>query len=147
MNPKRLVACVIVLFIAKFATDFLVHGVWLASTYKETASLWRSEAEMQTKMPWLLFSQFLFAAVFTVLWAKGFAGLRCPGCACAFGICMGLFSESNSLVMYAVEPLPGIIAGKWFAAGVAQGLILGLLAYVTYKPSMAPAAKADLPAA
>jgi hypothetical protein len=92
---------------------------------------------MQAKMGWLLFSQFLFAATFSVLWAKGFAGLKCLGCACAFGICMGLFSESNSIVMYAVEPMPGIIAGKWFAAGVVQGLILGLLAYATYKPTAA----------
>jgi len=47
MNRKRLVLAIVAAFAGIWVTDFLIHGVWLANTYKATASLWRPEAEMQ----------------------------------------------------------------------------------------------------
>ena len=37
------------MFVGVWITDFLIHGVWLQSTYKETMSLWRPEAEMRLR--------------------------------------------------------------------------------------------------
>ena len=139
MNPKRLVLAIVVVFVGLFASDFLIHGVWLQSAYKETMNLWRTEAEMQTHMGWLMLGQFLAAATFSVLWAQGFARTGCFGCALLFGVFMGLFREANTLVSYAVQPLPASLAVKWFIPGVAQGVLMGVLAYVTYKPKPAEA--------
>lgn len=134
MNPKRLILAIVAVFVGIFATDFLIHGVWLQNAYKETASLWRSEAEMQAHMGWLMLGQFLAAVTFAVLWAKGFAASARVRCACLYGLFMGLFSQATTLITYAVQPLPASIAIKWFAAGLVQGVLMGLLVFFVYKP-------------
>lgn len=115
-------------------TDFLIHGVWLQSTYKETMSLWRPEAEMQTRMGWLMLGQLLAAATAVVLWAKGFAAGATLWCACLFGLCLGLFSQATTLITYAVQPFPPGLAAKWFVADVGQGVLMGVLLFFVYKP-------------
>ena len=134
MNPKRLVLAIVAVFVGVWVTDFLIHGVWLQNTYKETMSLWRPEAEMKSHFGWLMLGQFLAAATFVVLWAKGFAATACIRCACLYGLFMGLFSQANTLITYAVQPLPPDIAVKWFMAGVAQGVLMGVLVFFVYKP-------------
>ena len=134
MNPKRLILAVVAVYVGIFATDFLIHAVWLDARYKETASLWRPEAEMRAHMGWLMLGQFLAAATFTVLWAKGFAATACIRCACVFGALMGLFGQATTIVTYAVQPFPADIAVKWFIAGAAQGVLIGVIAFFVYKP-------------
>ncbi len=46
MNTQRLFIAIITGFVFIFATDFVIHAVWLDSDYKATASLWRPESEM-----------------------------------------------------------------------------------------------------
>jgi len=118
MNPKRLLLAIVAVFVGVFATDFLIHAVWLQSTYKETMSLWRPEAEMQAHMGWMTLGQFLIAVAFSILWAKGFAAGATPKCACLYGLLMGVFSQAVTLIYYAVEPLPGHLAAKWIVAGL-----------------------------
>lgn len=134
MNPKRLVLAIVAVFIGVFATDYLIHEVWLKSTYHETMSLWRPAAEMQSRFGWLMLGQFLAAATFVIVYAKGFAAMNCLRCACRFGLFMGLFKESVTLITYAVQPFPPDIAVKWFVAGVVQGLLMGGLVFFVYKP-------------
>ncbi len=137
MNPKRLALAIVVVFIAVFATDFVIHGVWLNARYKETMQLWRPEAEMQKHFGWLMLGQFLATITFVVLWAKGFAEKACPVCAVMFGLFMALFSQANTLVTYAVQPMPADIPIKWFVGAVVQGVLLGLIVFFVYKPKPA----------
>ncbi|MBI1842276.1 MAG: hypothetical protein HYR88_15680 [Verrucomicrobia bacterium] len=143
MNPKRLALAVLAVFIAVFATDFFVHGVWLNGRYMETASLWRTEEEMAAHRVWLMGGQLLWSVIFVMLWAKGFASSACVRCAVMFGLFMALFHQSNTLIQYAVQPMPSDIAIKWVGAGAVQGMIAGLVAFFVYKPkacaSCAPA--------
>jgi hypothetical protein len=134
MNPKRLLLAMIAVFACVFITDFLIHGVWLQSRYKETMSLWRSETEMQAHMGWLMLGQFLVAATFVLVWARGFAATGRLGSACLYGMLMGIFSQAATLVTYAVQPLPADIAVKWFVSGVAQGVLVGVIVFFVYKP-------------
>ena len=134
MNPKRLLLAIVAVFVALFASDFLIHSVWLMNDYKATPSLWRPEAEMGAHFCWLLLGQFLATAMFVIIWANGFPVTACLRGACLYGACMGLFSEANTLITYAVQPLPASIALKWFASGVVQGVLLGVVAFLVYKP-------------
>ena len=134
MNTKRLLLSIVVVFVGIFASDFLIHGVWLKSDYAASTGLWRPEAEMQKFMGWLMLGQLLAAITATTLYAKGFAEKGSRACAVMFGLFMGLFMQANTLITYAVQPLPGNLAVKWFVAGTAQGLLLGLLLSVVYKP-------------
>jgi hypothetical protein len=134
MNPKRLVIAIIAVFVGFFITDFLIHGVWLQSRYRETMNLWRPETEMQAHMGWLMLGQFLFATTFVVLWAQGFAATTRIGCAGLYGLFMGLFSQAATIVSYAVQPLPADIVVKWFLSGIAQGMLMGVIVFFAYKP-------------
>jgi len=135
MTTKRLILAIIVVFAGVWATDFLIHAVWLQSTYAQTMNLWRPEAEMQSHMVWLLLSQFLAAATFVLIWSKGFPATASLAGACLYGFCMGLFRETTTLITYAVQPFPGSLAVKWFVSGLAQGVLMGLLVFVVGKPS------------
>jgi hypothetical protein len=134
MNPGRLVVAVLAVFLAYLGTDFLIHEVWLKPDYRATASLWRTEADMQSHFVWLLLAHLLWAAMFVALWARGFAAHNCLLCASIYGLFMGMLCESRTLIWYVVQPLPGILAAKWFVVGAAQGVFLGLITFFAYKP-------------
>jgi hypothetical protein len=89
MNANRLILAIVVAFIFVFATDFLIHAVWLAPDYKATAQLWRPEAEMGARFPWMLTAQLLAAITFVLIWALGFAGRGTLGLACAYEFLIG----------------------------------------------------------
>jgi hypothetical protein len=141
MNPQRLLLAILAAFLTLFATDFVIHGIWLAPVYKATASLWRPEGEMNSHMGWLSAGQLLAAITFTMIWARGFAATARYQCAVIYGLCMALFSQANTLISYAVQPLTAEIVWKWIVAGVVQGVILGLVIHSVYKPLAVEAEK------
>src|SRR5882672_3427577 len=138
MNMKRLVLAIVVGFVVIFATDSLIHGFWLKPDYDATKAIWRPEAEMQGHMYWFFIAQFLCAATFVIIWAKGAAG-RSIGAGVAFGLLMGMFQQIWVLVNYAILPMPGDLAVKWYFSGLAQAVLLGIATALVYKPR-APAA-------
>ncbi len=46
MNMKRLILACVAVFVFVFLCDWGLHGYLLRDAYKETAQLWRSEADM-----------------------------------------------------------------------------------------------------
>ncbi|MDD5260939.1 MAG: hypothetical protein PHD76_03735 [Methylacidiphilales bacterium] len=135
MNIKRLILAIAAVFAVVFITDYFIHRVWLMPTYQATASLWRPQGQMCSHIGWLTLAQLLWSATFVVLWAKGFAEKACPVCAVLFGLFMGVFFETNSLISYAVQPLPCCLALKWIISGVGQSVLAALVAYLVYKPN------------
>ena len=130
MNTKRLILAVVAVFIGVWATNFLIHGVWLKSDYAASLTLWRSEQEMGNHFLSLLGGQFLASLMFVLIWAH--ADIKTLPRACAFGLCMGLAKESTTLILYAVQPFPGDLAAKWFIAGAIQAALMGIVAFLTY---------------
>ena len=137
MNPKRLLLAIVAAFGTIFVTDILIHGVWLEPVYKATMNLWRPDDEMKAHMGWRCAGQLLAAVTFVLIWAKGFAATGCRKCAVIYGLCMGLFSQANTLISYAVQPLTTEIVWKWMVSGVLQGVVLGLVVSLVYKPAPA----------
>lgn len=134
MNMKRLILAIIAGWIVIFGTDFLIHGLWLKPDYDATKTIWRPETEMNAHIAWMFFAQFLCAATFVIIWAKGFSG-GSVGCGAAFGLLMGLFQQVWAIVDYVVIPMPGELAVKWFLSGLAQAILLGIVTAMVYKPS------------
>ncbi len=140
MNTKRLILAIVVAFVVLWVTDFLIHGVWMTPDYRATQQLWRTDAEMQSHMTWMLGAQLLFVVTFVILWAKGFASPTAKvSCALGYGLLMGLFSGVWAIIMYVVVPMPCSIAAKWFFAGIAQTILLGLVTFFVYKPKASAA--------
>ena len=136
MNMKRLVLAIVVGFIVIFGTDILIHGIWLKPDYDATKAIWRPEAEMKLHQYWFFIAQFLCAATFVIIWAKGFSG-GSVACGVVFGLLMGLFQQIWAIVDYCVIPMPGDLAVKWFFSGLAQAVLLGIATALVYKPRAA----------
>ncbi len=134
MNTKSLVITILVAFVTVWATDFLIHAVWLSSTYGATKELWRPEAEMMAKMPWMFLGQFLVAAAFTVNFAANVAEKRCLRATLRYAASMGVLVGGGQIIMYAVQPFPGLLVVKWCVAYLAQMLLLGGIVHKVYQP-------------
>jgi hypothetical protein len=133
MNATRLLVAILVAFVVVFATDFVIHSIWLMPDYNATKSLWRPESEMTSHFPFMLAAQLLFAAMLCLIWALGFAG-RSLGTAIVFGLFMGLFQQVWPIATYVVMPLPGTIAVKWIISGVLQVILVTIVAALVYRP-------------
>ncbi|HWM26374.1 MAG TPA: hypothetical protein VNP98_16280 [Chthoniobacterales bacterium] len=134
MNIKRLLLAILAGWVLIFATDFLVHELWLGPVYAATKPLWRPESDMPTYFCWLLVAQFLIVTTFVIVWARGFAG-RTIGAAVGFGLLMGVFQQAWAIILYAVMPVPAELSIKWFLAGLVQAVLLGIVTSLVYKPA------------
>ena len=134
MNGGRLILSIIVGFVFIFASDYLIHAVWLAGDYKLSAALWRPEDEMHRRFIILLAAQLLASIAFLYIWARTGWRRRSVIDGCSFGFFMGLFQQVTTLVIYVVMPFPLNLAIKWFFAGLLQAILLGALASRVYKP-------------
>lgn len=139
MNTKRLILSIVVLFVTLFATDFLIHGVWLKGAYKETAHLWRPEAEMGKFFPFLLLGQLLATVPFVVIWFQGAPAASTLGRSCLYGLTMGVYGQAMTCILYAVQPMPANIMLSWGAAGLAQAVLLGAVLHCVGRPKPAAA--------
>lgn len=130
INCKRAFFTTVAVFVTLFVTDFIIHGPILKSTYEQTPTLWRSDADM--KVVWIILSQIVIAKMFSLIFAKGYEG---KGIAegVRFGILAGLFSIAHSFVWYAVAPLPSNIFMAWCGLGMAQFILAGIVASFVYK--------------
>jgi hypothetical protein len=138
MNIKRLLFAIIAGWVVVFATDFLIHDLWLGPLYQATKALWRPDTEMHTHICWMFLAQFLIVATFVLVWAKGFAG-RSVGAAISFGLLMGVFQQTWAIILFVVMPLPAELAVKWFLAGLVQAVLLGVVTSFVYKLEPPPA--------
>jgi len=137
MNIIRLSLAIVVAFAVLFVTDLLIHGIWMKPDYRATQSLWRPETEMGSYMGWILCAQLLFVITLVLVWVKGFASSTTRiSCAIGYGLLMGLFSGVWAIIIYVVVPMPCSIATKWFFAGIVQTILLALVTFWIYKPSV-----------
>jgi hypothetical protein len=134
---KRIVLAVLAVFVAWSAMDFVIHGLILGQTYKDTAQLWRPEAEM--KMGLIHTVVLLSGVVFVCLYAF-FVGKKSVATAVKFGLLFGIGAGiSLGYGTYAVVPMPYKIALTWFLGTVVETAVAGLLVGAIVRES--PAAR------
>ena len=134
MNPGRLILAILAGFIYIFASDYLIHAIWLEADYKASASLWRTEFGMRSRFLLMLGAQFLCSLAFMYIWAKTGWRRRSLADGAVFGFWLGVFQQVMTIVLYVVIPLPNALALKWFFVGLLQTTLLGVLAAAIYKP-------------
>ncbi len=133
MNTKRWLLASVAVLVVVAVLEFLIHGVLLSDLYRQTASVWRSEAEMQ-KMMWIFWvGMLVFAPFFALIYVKGYEKGK-PGLGQGFryGLYVAvMLSVMQSFGWYVILPIPLALAFYWFlgilvefiAAGVAAGLV------------------------
>jgi hypothetical protein len=123
---------------ATFATIFifqwLFHGVYMMPAYEATASLWRSQEEMQGMMWVCILTKLIMAFAICCLFcwvSKGCESQgKCPAKGAKFGFKIGLLMGAQSFASYMWLPIEMNMATKWFAGDVLMGIIIGVvLAY------------------
>jgi hypothetical protein len=132
MNWKRFWMTSAVMFAWVFLSDMVIHGWLLGNMYHQTASLWRSEQEMQAFMGWMMGSQFIAAFFFSFIFTKGYENKGWQEGA-RYGLLMGLFSLSHMGMQFATTPLPAQIFWAWVSTGMIQFIFGGILASMVYK--------------
>jgi len=133
MNTKRWLLASLAVLVVVAVLEFLIHGVLLSDVYRQTASVWRSGAEMQ-KLMWIFWvGMLVFAPFFALIYVKGYEKDK-PGLGQGFryGLYVGvMLSVMHSFGWYVILPIPLALAFYWLlgilvefvAAGVAAGLV------------------------
>ncbi|MBI1859882.1 MAG: hypothetical protein HYR96_03065 [Deltaproteobacteria bacterium] len=132
VNMKRMVMAMVAVFFTYWVTSILIHGVWLEPMYKAAPSLWRTDADMQQHMLWLILGHLVFAKYFTYIFAKGYEG-RGLGEGVRYGFVMGALNAAGCLIQYAVSPISGQMIASWVGGGIAQGILCGVVVSLVYK--------------
>ena len=134
MNTKRWLLASVTVFVVIMALEFLIHGVLLAGTYQQTASLWRPQAEMQRLM-WIFWVGYLvFALFFAFIYAKGYEkGKPGLGQGVRFGFYVGaMLSVMHSFGQYVILPIPLALSFYWFVAILVEFIAAGIAAGLVY---------------
>ncbi len=135
MNFKRFIGASLAVFLAGRVLDFLIHGVILNAAYLATKAVWRPD--MQSKM-WLMWvSGFVVSFLFTYIFGKGYEGKGIMEGA-RFGLVIGVFvSIPMALNTYATIRIPHTLAVSWLLYGIAEWIVLGIVAASIYRPAQA----------
>lgn len=132
INIPRFLVSVIAGFVFIFGFDFIIHGQVLADLYAETADLWRPPEEMETYFPFMMGSQLLLALITAFIFTRNFEE-KGIGEGIRFGLLLGTLLALLSATTYVWMPIPLLLAVYWAAAGLMQGLGLGIIFGLLYK--------------
>ena len=137
MNTKRMALASLAVFVLVAVVDWVVNGVLLTDLYKQTASVWRPDSEIQSNM-WLMWlGTLIFAPVFVLIYTKGYEANK-PGLGqgVRYGLIVGvLLSAPQCLSWYAVLPIPAVLPVWWFVAGMVESVAAGAATALVYRPA------------
>lgn len=134
MNTRKYLLASLAAFVVVAALDTFINGVMLAPMYKETASVWRPEAEMMQRM-WMFFVSYaVLALVFTQIYIKGIEKKKpALGQGVRYGLTIGvLIATLGSFVWYVVLPIPLALAFWWFVVAMVESVIAGVVVATVY---------------
>lgn len=126
MNFKKLAITIGAVFITVFVSDFVIHGQLLKGMYMDTAPLWRSDAEMQSFMGWMVLAQLMFATFFCMIFPFGREG-RGMTEGVRYGLLMGGFASASHVAMYSVMPMPFTLMIAWVFCSLIQSVLCGMV--------------------
>ncbi len=123
---KRIALATVAVFFTWTVLDFVIHGLILAATYRETAQLWRPMGEM--KMEVMYGAVLVVAFVFVFIYAR-LVGAKSLTRGLYFGTLWGIgVGVGMGYGTYAVMPIPYALALTWFLGTVAEGAAAGFIA-------------------
>jgi hypothetical protein len=123
---KKILLTTLVVFIAWYAMDFIIHAVLLKSQYESTAHLWRPEGEMKMVLMFIvtLIAAFAFVEIFARFLAK-----RGPTEGLKYGLWFGIATGiPMGYGSYSVMPIPYALAFGWFLGSLVESMVGGFIA-------------------
>jgi hypothetical protein len=130
----RLLISTLLCFAFIFGFNSYVHVGLLMPLYEHTKELWRTTNDMHNHFYFMLLTQLITAFVVSGLYAKYWGG-----CGIArglrFGGLLGILIGTMSASSYAWMPISLELAQAWFFTGLAQGVFLGLICWISFRSS------------
>src|SRR4030066_697148 len=126
---KRTIWAIVAVFLAGSIMDFILHGLFLLSSYAATANLWRPMAQMN--MPLMYFVPFVFTVCFVLIYGL-LVGQKSLSSGIRFGALFGLATGiTMGFGSYSYMPIPLTLAWSWFFGSwikaIAAGAIIGAI--------------------
>jgi hypothetical protein len=135
MNKKFLISWVVV-FVAWMAGSFLIHGVLLNSGYAALPNLFRTEAEAENYMHFMLLAHVVMAGAFVWIYQRGRENKAWLPQGFRFGAAVALLGPVPMYsIYYVVQPMPGDFVVQQIVYEAVLLLILGVLAAFLNKPA------------
>ena len=133
MNRKFLLAWLAV-FLGWMVGSFVVHGTLLYGEYSRLPHLFRSEADSQRYMPWMILAHVIMSGAFVWIYSRGVEATRWPPQGARFGLAVALLMVVPMyLIYYAVQPLPGSLVVKQIVYDSILVVLLGVLVAWLYR--------------
>ena len=131
MSTKKFVISVLAVFLAYEAINSFMHFIALRDYYEELTHLWRKE--MPNKMWVMYLTSLVQAIIFVYFFSVGFVG-RGVREGVRYGFIFGvLMCFVNIFNQYAIYPVPLGLAWQWFAYGLIQFMICGIVVALVYQ--------------
>jgi hypothetical protein len=106
--------------------DFILHGVFLRSTYEATASLWRPMNQMN--MPLMYLVTLVFTTCFVLIYSL-LVGQKSLAAGIRFGALFGLATGiTMGFGSYVYMPIPLSLAFSWFFGSWISAMVAGAIA-------------------
>ena len=134
---KRVLLAILLVYLAMFGMDYVIHQVILSDAYAATAWIWRPMEEMKLGLIQIvsLIAISAFALIY-VLWIKEHSiksGLK-------YGLLFGLAGGvSMGYGTFSVMPIPYFMAFTWCWGTVVKWTVAGLIAGLVIKRPAAAA--------
>ena len=131
MFNKRLLICTLVVFVFMFFYEFGFHGILLQADYEQLPNIMRTEADAQSLFHFLVLGLLLMSYIICVVFERGYEN-RGLAEGARFGLLIGLLLSGPSLIFYAVMQFPGDLVLKWFAGGLLELVLAGMVLATAY---------------
>lgn len=138
-NVKNWLFNGVVVGVLYLGLDMFFHNYCLQKIYQDNFQFFRPLDSMMTLRWWGYLGYLLFGLLFSCIFSQGYEaakgkmiqGLR-------FGLLIGLFFwGSHLLLSYPYMPWPNSLYFGWFAIGVFEFALLGLILGLVHKPTAA----------
>ena len=121
-------------YVVAHVIGFLVHGMWLNSTYELLAAIFRPKAEMDAMMGLMFVSSAIALFAFCYIFTKGYEGKGIME-GVRYGVLVALLvGIPAAMDQFWVYPVPSGLAIKWGLTNVFYWVILGAVVAAIYKP-------------
>jgi hypothetical protein len=118
----------IVLAIVSLLLGFVVHAMLLTADYRALGGMFRSEADGQAHLGYMLFAHLLIGVGFTWIYLKGREARPFLAQGVRFGLAVAVLTTIPMyLIYFAVQPLPADLVCKQIVLDTIAMVVMGIV--------------------
>jgi hypothetical protein len=127
MDKKFLISTVAV-FVVWMIGSFLVHGLWLTSTYETLTNMMRPLEEQESLFHFMLIAHLLMAGAFVWIYQRGNEDKPWMQQGLRFGIAIAILAPIPTfMIYYTVQQTPGMLAVQQSIGDSVTVIVVGLV--------------------